>query len=754
MSWTWLPADVGLDPADYTSGQTPVKDDGTGLFVPGTGGGGIYLSVMDYGATADGTTDDHAAINAAINAAAAAGGGTVFVPAGSYYINGTIVLKSDVVLMGEGRGSLLTFGANPSFTAPTVYREGVTTATRAAILGQQDRLRVHHLRLEGPASGQTHTNKIAGLLFDNCNDIEVVDVHVHNVNPTGDNASGVFTSRCKRGVIRGGTWSRNGYENISIRDYSDGWLVTGVTSLGGWRGSIQAARSRNVRIDGNIVLMEPWTTGLDQAAAILVHADPPSGGGTAYAENVAVTNNLVYAKDCYEAAILIVRGGDDIRVEGNLIETSGSDGIMVGKHDAAEFGGGAVRVSNVTVANNSVDTDSAVGSVGIIARFVDDLLIHGNSVAAETAVRFEDETWDGLATYDPPSGVRLFGNDFSRTTTATSGPVSGLFQHNNLGTTVDDYLDADPAGFTAGTDTIADTTSSQNVTHGLGVIPRTVLLTPRANDTLWVSARDVTTFTAQRAGTAGALGFDWLATGEDTSAITDPSDIADLLGWYAADDLTLSNADPVSTWANKVTSGGAPDLTQGTAANQPTYRTSIVNSLPAVRFDGTDDHMAFITPTGLKANDPKTILAVWVGNSAGSYHFTVATRVNLGGVNNDARGYFWLVRNTTDRWLYSHAGVGTAAGNPTITNSTPYLTSMRTGTNGGSLSGRLDKVAVSLSGSPGTAVTELTNGRTVVGRQSTAYGGFDLAELLMYGRRLTDTEVEQAEDWLAAKYAL
>ena len=41
-----------------------------------------WHSVMDYGAAADGTSKDTAAIEGAINAAAKAGGGTIYLPAG------------------------------------------------------------------------------------------------------------------------------------------------------------------------------------------------------------------------------------------------------------------------------------------------------------------------------------------------------------------------------------------------------------------------------------------------------------------------------------------------------------------------------------------------------------------------------------------------------------------------------------------------------------------------------------------------
>lgn len=50
---------------------------------------GASVNVLDYGAVGDGVTDDRAAFQAAVTAVIAAGRGTVFVPSGTYLINGT-----------------------------------------------------------------------------------------------------------------------------------------------------------------------------------------------------------------------------------------------------------------------------------------------------------------------------------------------------------------------------------------------------------------------------------------------------------------------------------------------------------------------------------------------------------------------------------------------------------------------------------------------------------------------------------------
>ncbi len=59
--------------------------------------------ITDFGATADDNTDDRAAIQAAIDAASAAGHGRVFIPAGKFQIGGTLTLHANTQMLGAGR---------------------------------------------------------------------------------------------------------------------------------------------------------------------------------------------------------------------------------------------------------------------------------------------------------------------------------------------------------------------------------------------------------------------------------------------------------------------------------------------------------------------------------------------------------------------------------------------------------------------------------------------------------------------------
>jgi hypothetical protein len=70
------------------------------------------VSVMDFGATGNGTTDDTTAIQTALNAIFNAGGGTVFVPAGTYKTSAPLIVRTNTILEGVGYASKIVQSAN------------------------------------------------------------------------------------------------------------------------------------------------------------------------------------------------------------------------------------------------------------------------------------------------------------------------------------------------------------------------------------------------------------------------------------------------------------------------------------------------------------------------------------------------------------------------------------------------------------------------------------------------------------------
>lgn len=75
---------------------------------------GWHDVVTEHHAKGDGTTDDRGAIQAAVNAAIAQGGGIVWLPPGTYRLKGMITIPNQVQLVGAGWGKTWTEGG-PNF---------------------------------------------------------------------------------------------------------------------------------------------------------------------------------------------------------------------------------------------------------------------------------------------------------------------------------------------------------------------------------------------------------------------------------------------------------------------------------------------------------------------------------------------------------------------------------------------------------------------------------------------------------------
>lgn len=82
---------------------------------------GAEFNVLDYGADSTGATDTSTAIQAAFDAAAAAGGGTVYLPSGTYLCNTPLVLQYGVNLVGESRANTTIKKDSTTTKAVTIY---------------------------------------------------------------------------------------------------------------------------------------------------------------------------------------------------------------------------------------------------------------------------------------------------------------------------------------------------------------------------------------------------------------------------------------------------------------------------------------------------------------------------------------------------------------------------------------------------------------------------------------------------------
>jgi hypothetical protein len=110
------------------------------------------VSVRDFGATGDGATLDTAAIQRAIDDAAASGGGTVTLPRGTY-VSGTLLLKSDVTLHLEEGAALLGTADLSQYRNLDPFKDGLGAEVGAAFVVAVD---AKNVAIEG--KGTLHGN--------------------------------------------------------------------------------------------------------------------------------------------------------------------------------------------------------------------------------------------------------------------------------------------------------------------------------------------------------------------------------------------------------------------------------------------------------------------------------------------------------------------------------------------------------------------------------------------------------------------
>lgn len=100
----------------------------------------IY-NVKDFGAVGDGTTDNQAAFQAAVNAALAAGGGTIYIPKGTYWFSSMAnsakinVGNGNLTFKGDGNSSILKF-AQPNFYSGSLFFNADNTPNKGDLTFQ------------------------------------------------------------------------------------------------------------------------------------------------------------------------------------------------------------------------------------------------------------------------------------------------------------------------------------------------------------------------------------------------------------------------------------------------------------------------------------------------------------------------------------------------------------------------------------------------------------------------------------------
>jgi hypothetical protein len=246
-----------------------------------------------------------------------------------------------------------------------------------------------------------------------------------------------------------------------------------------------------------------------------------------------------------------------------------------------------------------------------------------------------------------------------------------------------------------------------------------------------------------RLSTVAAAGASSLVSRADhvhDGAASYPASIEGLFAWFKADAITgKSNGDTLTEWRNSAPVEAGRDLV---AIGSPTYQTSVVNSLPVVRFGGSAYFLYNAYP--MIANKPFTLFIVHkLSSIAPSYSGLWGFGIS------DAGGVF--IKSTGKTAVYAPGSMYDGTGAITYgTTNWNYTTAVFGQTLTTRRNGSADITAGTLTLSGALQAVGYLGNQAVASR---VFSG-DMAEVLVFSRVLTSTEIAAVEGYIVGKYAI
>jgi hypothetical protein len=295
----------------YSASPTPVSRGRTanlhggaeGVDTPSTGVPGVKsekppIDVRSYGAVPGDGGDDLSAINAAIDAVAAAGGGIVYLPQGQWDVSHQVVLKSHVSLVGDGWSTVIK--ALPDSNAPVV-------GTKPHYGFYRYDIAIRHLSIDGNGDNVViangHSEDQSNIVIDQTDGFVIEDV-----NSFGSPFNGVYVfNSSKNGRILDSRFCNNGISSVSS----------------GRRGIALGVSPRNIRVDNCVCDNN------------LQHGISVQNEGGADANNITFT--------------------------GCTANHNGSIGIFVGDNQISSIVADHIRTTDVCFRRCTVSNNSTVG---------------------------------------------------------------------------------------------------------------------------------------------------------------------------------------------------------------------------------------------------------------------------------------------------------------------------------------------------------------------------------------------------------
>ena len=323
---------------------------------------GPRIDVLAEGVSADGISDDTAAMARLIEKTASAGGGRLLIPKGRMVRVRALKLASGVSIVGGGAASGLTKIGNSAkwITCTRGARSVILTGLRleCSVLARASMIEV--------SSG------VRGFLLDNC---EVIDSSRRRTSglETRDGVVGVWVRNCSFRGQSAAIKINKDPRGVHVESNSfEGWAQRAIQALGTSESAVE-----DITISRNSIGPNVGNSSVRQPIQFNGHGDSPflrvrvvdntlRGRGTAYSDPISPgTADMISLHECHgfevarnecsdggEVGITIARQCRDGKVTDNRVVRCDSAGIVIGS-------GSTVVVSDIEVRGN-VLTDNGL----------------------------------------------------------------------------------------------------------------------------------------------------------------------------------------------------------------------------------------------------------------------------------------------------------------------------------------------------------------------------------------------------------
>jgi hypothetical protein len=447
QSWTAVRGAEGTTPVTHAANFTLNM-----VGSPGDLGGVIpvyNVRAWPFNAPAAGgyaDTGDYTAIQAALNAATANGGGIVYVPPGIYVCAQTLQIDSNTTLMGAGMG-LSVIRQSTTFNPSHVGGNQGLNLLITDENGGGINIGVKYLTFDGNQNGTTTMPGTYGSVWSYClflNSVTKVDIEaIEVINSIGyavmlQNCEYFAVSRCR--IVQGqdaisGYNQQDGIHMTGSRygTVTDNDIDTGIVTLVGddciCCQSVSADKPcTDITIKGNVL------RGGTRAVSIVLAGGP--------CQDIDVTGNSVYAT--VNDGFIINYGvsgspiAQSINFTGNILANVGTAGVNCGINlqgvNAGLGSGTGNGWADVTIAENVFYNLQANTSFGIAATGGNGLTITGNIMDVANVFTGMLIGNNNAGASSPVTGFTITGNYLNMSASTGSSPNGITIQDGSNGT--------------------------------------------------------------------------------------------------------------------------------------------------------------------------------------------------------------------------------------------------------------------------------------------------------------------------------